>query len=193
MKEGCKFTLPVYKDQTSAPNYGLLAATGDTVTLVIANDDGVETTRDVVLTGVGNRGREIFWDTSTTNNLRTEDVIRVGAEHQFNCPGPQTWTVTLTELSPATVAAKVVSLSLGGVAYSINVTEAAIGNGITTTFISELLVAVNSLVAGIGSASAVLTGTAGSQVLTLRLTGMLQRPTGISVVGLTPGALTLVV
>jgi hypothetical protein len=193
MKEGCKFTLPVYKDQTSAPNYGLLAAIGDTVTLVIANDDGVETTRDVVLTGVGNRGREIFWDTSTTNNLRTEDVIRVGAEHQFNCPGPQTWTIALTELNPSTVAAKVVSLSLGGVPYTINVTEAAIANGITATFISELLAAVNSLVAGIGSASAVLTGTAGTQVLTLRLTGMLQRPTGISVAGLTPGTITLVV
>jgi hypothetical protein len=193
MKEGCKFTLPVYKDQTSAPNYGILAAIGDTVTLVIANDDGVETTRDVVLTGVGNRGREIFWDTSTTNNLRTEDVVRVGAEHQYNCPGPQTWTVTLTELNGSTVAAKVVTLSLNGVPYNINVTEAAIGNGITATFITELVATINSLIAGIGTASAVLTGTAGSQVLTLRFTGILQRPNGISVAGLTAGTFTLVV
>jgi hypothetical protein len=193
MKEGCKFTLPVYKDQTSAPNYGILAAIGDTVTLVIANDDGVETTRDVVLTGVGNRGREIFWDTSTTNNLRTEDVVRVGAEHQYNCPGPQTWTVTLTELNGSTVAAKVVTLSLNGVPYNINVTEAAIGNGITATFITELVATINSLIAGIGTASAVLTGTAGSQVLTLRFTGILQRPNGISVAGLTAGTFTLAV
>jgi hypothetical protein len=192
MKEGSKFTLPVYKDQTSAPNYGVLIAVGDTVTLVIDNDDGVETTRDVVVTSVGNRGREIFWDTSTTNNLRTEDVIRVSAKHQFKCPGPQTWTVTLTELNGSTVAAKVVTLSLNGVPYNINVTEAAIGNGITTTFITELVATINSLIAGIGTASAVLTGTAGSQVLTLRFTGILQRPNGISVLGLTPGTFTLV-
>jgi len=192
MKEGSKFTLPVYKDQTSGANYGLLIEAGDTVTLVIANDDGTETTRDVVVTAVGNAGREIFWDTSTTNNLRTEDVIRVGAEHQFNCPGPQTWTITLAELSETTVAALVSTISLDGVPYDINVEEAAIAAGITSAFQTELVDTINSLIAGVGYASSSIAGAAGDQVLTLRLTGMLKRPTGISVAGLTPGTWTLV-
>lgn len=193
MKEGSKFTLPVYKDQSVGGNYGTLIAVGDTVTLVIANDDGTESTRDVTVTAVGNAGREIFWDTSTTNNLRTEDVIRVGAEHVFVCAGPQNWYITLTELSETTVPAKVVTISLNGVPYDINVAEAAAAAGITSAFVTELIDTINALIAGIGYASGVVTGAAGDQVLTLTLSGLLQKPTGVSAEGLTVGTWTLVV
>jgi len=196
MIEGAKFTLPVYKNQgtlASPTNVGVLAAAGDSIILVVRNDNGTQTTRTVTITAVGNANREIFWDSSTTDNLRTEDVVRVAAQHQYNCPGPVNWAVVLTESGGGTAAkAKVTSFTFGGVVYAIGTEETAIAAGIEAGFNTALVNAVNALLGPLGFASGVIAGVAGTQTLTLTISGMQLRPSASVVVGLTAGAWTAV-
>jgi hypothetical protein len=86
--EKVTFYLPVFKDQTSAPNKGKVVEVGDTVVLVLASD-GAASTFSATLTSVSNDGRTIGWNRdAASSDYRTEDIARVHAKHVFECQGP---------------------------------------------------------------------------------------------------------
>lgn len=191
MKQTAQFKYPVFKDQTSAPNRGKIIEAADTLTLVIRNGAQAQTTQDVTVTEVGLNGKLITWNNSTTGNLRANDIVRVGREHQYQPDGPETYYIDLTESSASSVAFGVTSIALDGVVYPIGVVEAAAANGITTAFQTALAAAVNALVGSMGAYAYVsVTGTAGSQVLRLTITALERVPTAIVVTGATAGSWT---
>lgn len=176
------FMFPVYKDQAVALNRGLIVEAGDVVTVLVRNHDGTETTRDLTLTGVEDSGKSILWDTTTASNLRVEDITRVGAEHEYNCPGETEWTLVITETGGGAAALTFNSITIDGVVHLVPVVEDAVAAGISADFRTELIDDLNSLLAGVGYASdGGVTGVAGSQVFTVNLTGMSVWPSAASV------------
>lgn len=195
MKESVPFKLPVYKDQTNSANIGKIIEVGDTVTLVIYNNKLTgPTTQDVTVTAVGNGGRTIEWNNSTTGNLLAERIERVHAKHQYTCAGAQNWEIVLTEASASSVKAKVTSMAFGvpSVVYDIGVEEAAAANGITDLFVEELVDKINSVLGNEGYAHGVVAGSAGSQTLTLTINGLTLRPGALVLAGLTAGSWAVV-
>jgi len=185
MKERVSFKLPVYKDQGQAGNYGVLIAINDVVSLVIHNDGGAQTLQDVTLTGVFEGGKTIEWDYQATplNQLiKTYDVVRVHKKHQWNCPGPQNWSATIAESGGGTAAPlSVGTVTLSGVTYNVNVTEAATGAGITPAFVQAVVDKLNSLLGSEGFATGTVAGLAGSQTLAIRINDTTLNWTAITV------------
>jgi len=187
MKQAVTFDLPVHK----ATNQAAIVEIGDTVTLVISNDGGAPTTQDVVLTDVQDYGKTIQWDASTTGNLGTRHVRRVHAKHEYHCAGPDDWQAVLTEENDSdTDPAEVISLTINGVVYLVEVVEAAAADGITETFRAELVAKLQSLLGTNGYVTGVVAGVAGAQTLTIKIVGTTHVPSTWSLGGLTAAAWT---
>lgn len=118
--ECATFTNVVYKDQTNPANQGKVVEIGDTVTLVLTNDNGVPSTQDITVTGVSDNGKTICWSTSGTA-VRTTDIIRVHAKHTFECPGPHSCSIVVTKESSGLV--EFVSLVINGATHGLGVEE----------------------------------------------------------------------
>lgn len=194
MLEGVPFKLPVYRNQTGATgaDVGKIIVPTDTLRLIIRNDMGAETTQDVTVTKVSNGGRDIQWDNGTTGNLRTGDVVRVHQRHQYSRADRQNWTATLTELNPTTVKMAVASITMNGAVFTVGATEAAAANGIEPAFVTDLLDKINAILMTEGTVTGVVTGTAGTQVLTLTFTGLTFTLNAITATGATVVGPTLV-
>ena len=187
MKQAVTFHLPVRKATQSAD----LIEVGDTVTLVISNDAGDQTTQDVTVTDVLDYGKTIQWDASTTGNLGTRHVVRVHAKHIYECPGALNYQAVLTESGGGTVAvAGVTSLVINGIVYPIDISEDAIAAGITQEFADALVAKFQAMFGSNGYVTAEIAGTAGTQTLTVLFTGTTHVPTTWVLTGLTAGAWT---
>lgn len=179
------FKVKVYKDQTVGANEGVIVATGDTVTLAIRNSGRAATSQDVVLTNVLDGGRTIEWDAQASNYTISNDVIRPHQKHNYSCPGLRNFVATLTESSPTTVAMSVTSITLSGATFPVGISEESAANGITPEFVEALLAKLNQILGYDGTFTGVVTGTAGSQVLTLRAIGTQAKWTAIAGAGAT--------
>jgi hypothetical protein len=187
MKQAVTFHLPVHK----ATNDPAIVEVGDTVTLGITNDGGAMTTQDVVLTAVSDGGKTIQWDAGTTGNLGTRHVIRPHAKHSYHCAGVDDWQAVLTEEGDSdTDPAEVISLTINGVVYAVEVVEAAAADGITETFRAELVAKLQELVGPNGYVTGVVAGVAGAQTLTIKIAGTTHVPSTWSLGGLTAAAWT---
>lgn len=184
MKEAVSMKVPVYKDQGGGSgNIGKLIEVGDTVRFIIRNDAGAQTTQDVTVTAVLEQGKTIQWDNSTTGNLRTEDIVRVHQRHQYSCPGPSIWTATLTEATFTAIPMSVTSITFSGATYPVNISETAAEAGIQQTFVDALINKINSILGDQGIAKGVITGSAGTQTLTITISDLLLRWDAIARVG----------
>ena len=179
------FNLRVYKDQGTSSNEGKVIEVGDTVTLAVRNVGRADTTQDVTVTAVGSGGRMIEWDAQASNYLISNDVKRVHQKHQYVCPGERNFVATLTELNPASVAMSVTSITISGATFPVGIAEASAANGITPEFVTALVAKLNEIFGWDGLVTGVVTGTAGSQVLTLRAIGTTFKWTAIAGAGAT--------
>jgi hypothetical protein len=68
----------------SVDNERVLAEVGDTVTAIIARDDGVYLQADIVLTYVDHDRKTYGWDRAV-NNYRSQDVLRFHHKHTMLC------------------------------------------------------------------------------------------------------------
>jgi hypothetical protein len=175
------FMFPVYKDQTNAANAGKIVQTGDVVTVLVKNHNGTETTRDLTLTGVEDSGKSILWDTkfdeATSQNLRVEDITRVHAKHEYNCPGAANYSIVLT--STAGTIFSTSAITINGAARPLVVAE-AVGNAGTLEagFGQKVADGINGLLAGNGYAYLISqTG----EVATVRIAGSTLVPTAVTV------------
>lgn len=162
---------PIYKDQGTASNYGKKTVTGDTVTLVIKNDAGAESTIDVVTTDVLDGGRTIQWNPGTTG-IRTFDVVRTHQKHEFRC-SINDFSATLTEVANEALLMSVQSVTINGGVYAVNVSETGPGaDGIPAAFAQAVVDKIQGIIGKEGTVSYQITGSAGSQVLTIIIRGM---------------------
>lgn len=115
-KERIQFQFPVYKDQTDSSNAGKLIEVGDTITVKLQHDSGALTDIDLTVTGVFNNGKGIEWNRGATDSdVRTCDIARVHAKHQYRCPGRDNYrALNVSVASSATVA----GITLGGVNHA---------------------------------------------------------------------------
>lgn len=193
MKTAVAFKFAVYKDQAVGANRGKIVEVGDTVTLAVRNAGGPATNVDVVVTAVGNGGKDIQWDSSTTNNIRSEDIIRVGAEHQYQCPGPLNYQAVITEIGGGAAPIVVTSIALNGVTYPVGISEGAGVAGIDPVFVTALLAKLNGITGIEGYWTGVVAGTAGTQTLTLKAGNLTYVWTAITMgTGATAGAISIV-
>jgi hypothetical protein len=186
MKQAVTFHLPVHK----ATNDPAIIEVGDTVTLVISNDAGAQTTQDVVVTAVLDYGKTIQWDASTTGNLGTRHVVRPHAKHEYHCAGPDDWQVVLTEDNDPAVAASVTSLTINGVVYEIDVSEVGVTNGLEADFAAAVVAKLQAMIGNNGYVTGVVAGVAGAQTLTIKITGTTHIPSTWVLVGMTAAAWT---
>lgn len=177
------FHSKVYKDQTVGGNAGKIIETGDTAYLkkrVVGGTDVLET---VTVTAVKEYGHSIQWDNGTTS-VRAEDIIGISAKHSFRCAGSTNTTISITELTPSTVKMAVTSITINGGVFPVNISEAAAANGIEVGFAQALTAVINGYLAGTsGYASYSITGTAGTQVLAILITGSVLKPTAMAITG----------
>ncbi len=175
----------IYKDQTlGGAAIGALIEVGDTVYLkkrVVGGTDVLET---VTVTAVGNDRHSIQWDNGTTG-VRSEDIVGISAKHQYKCPGTSTINIAITEAANSDVVALAVSdITISGGVFPVNLTESVIADGIEPEFAQALTDVINGYLAGTsGYAAYAITGAVGSQVLTIKITGSVLKPTAITVTG----------
>ena len=78
----------------------------------------------------------------------------------------------------------VTSITINGGVFPVNISEAAAANGIEVGFAQALTAVINGYLAGTsGYASYSITGTAGTQVLAILITGSVLKPTAMAITG----------
>lgn len=131
-----RFALPVYKDQTSGPNEGLVIEVGDTLTLLCKSDSGVIVLKDVTVAAVNDADfpTVISWEYDSGNTYTTADrVVGVDPKHQYECPAPRNIGITGTSFTAA-----VTSITVNGVVTAVSPSIAVSADGATE--LQELLV-----------------------------------------------------
>jgi hypothetical protein len=185
-KISVNFYSKVYKDQSlGGANIGKLIVAGDTAYLKKRVPGGTDVLETVTVTAVRDNGHTIEWDNVTTG-VRAEDIVGISAKHSYKCAGPVTVNIAIPETGgvPSTTKMKVVSITINGGVFPVNVEEAVAGNGISAEFAQGVTDVINGYLAGdSGYCSYAITGTAGTQVLTLVITGTVLVPTAISTLG----------
>lgn len=161
------FMFPVYKDQTVGANAGKLIEVGDTVTVLVDNHNGTQTPRDLTVVGVEDSAKSILYDTTDEKNFRVEDIVRVHAKHEWNCPAPVNYELTLTSTS-TTLPISFTSIVVNGLVRPIGVAESAGGTALSPEFAQAVADALNGLLAGNGYASV---KTNSAEVAVIRISG----------------------
>lgn len=173
----------VYKDQTVLANVGKFIEVGDTVNLKKRVVGGTDVLEPVTITAVKENNHSIQWDNGTTG-VRAEDIVGISAKHSFRCAGSTNTLISITELTPLTLKMAVTSITINGGVFPVNISEAVAANGIEVEFAQALTAAVNGYLAGTsGYASYSITGTAGTQVLAILITGSVLKPTAMAITG----------
>lgn len=113
-KERIQFQFPVYKDQTDTSNAGKLIEVGDTITVKLKHDSGSLTDLNLTVTAVFNNAKGIEWNRGAADSdVRTCDIARVHAKHQYRCPGRDNYRA----LNVLVASTGIAGITLGGVNY----------------------------------------------------------------------------
>lgn len=183
-KINVNFYRRIYKDQTTGggANTGKFIEVGDSVFLKKRVVGGVDVLETVTVTAISQDNHSIQWDNGTTG-VRAEDIVGISAKHSYRCPGTSTTNIAITEgASHATVKMLVTSITINGGVFPVNIEESVAGSGIEVAFAQNLTAVINGYLAGTsGYASYAITGSAGSQVLTIKITGSVLKPTAMAI------------